>query len=437
MLSRSFVRISCVKSLFRSNINRLIAQRNLHVSALVCQRKFKAEETDFISKFVRTYKNSEISECKQTFKLQENYKEKSTEDLISDFEALSHYCIETETFISDDAYDGFVKALSQRVPKLNDDQLTEVLTHFARFPPTPSGFSKNFHELWLALDEKCVERTVKEWKHPMILKVCNLWYKLNLSKIGDFTGKGITKVFRRVDRLTPSALVEAMFYLTVCRKKIPLSNVESRFLEVFDELSIDEIGIICLAFFKTESRIGTVDLIHKLYRKTLKEIDNIQDITLTNIVKVLRYSSSPSHSDMIEKLSIALVPIVKNASLITCLHITLLGTNLQYCHHPLIEEVVKKYNDNIGAMRLKEIERITFMLALFNFKTESGVEKELLRKIVDELKSRADEAARFPKCLSSCAYYLSVCGVHDVEIIRSVLKESFIEFAFGKNDFSV
>lgn len=433
LLTRSFSRFTCLKRLIGSNINQFVSKKSLHVSTISCVKKYLHAETDFIYKFVPNYENVEISECKETFKLRENYEGNSKEELIEDFEAFSHFCADTETCMSDTAYNDFIKALVDQVPSFSDDQLSQVLAILQRFPQTKNTHSNNFHQLWKKLDWTCHERCT-EWKHQTILKFCNLWFKLYLTKVSDFTGKGITKILRRVDRLPASALVETMFYLTVCRNKLEsMAAIESRFLEVFDQLSIDEIGIVGLAFFKTESRIQQPELTIKIYDKTIKEIDNLQDITLTNILKILRYSSFPAHSGKIEQLSEVLVPKVKDASLIACLHIILLGTNLQYCHQRLLEEVVKKYNENLKSTRLKDIERITFALSLFNFKTESGIEQELLLKIVDELKSRVDEIVQHPKSFSSAVHFLSVCGIHDMDLLRSVLKEDFLEFAYGKS----
>lgn len=242
----------------------------------------------------------------------------------------------------------------------------------------------------------------------------------------------LVKICRRVDRLTPKELVEAMFYLGICRKKgILMMEVETRFVEVFDSLDVNEIGIICLAFFKTESKIHTPGLLDLIYEKATKDVDQLQDITMVNIMKALRYSSDPKHAGRMPVLCEAIFPHIQKYNLLTCLHIALLGTNLQYYHQGLLEIIVKKFYENIGDTRLKDIERISFILGLFDFKTEGGVEKDLCRKIIEELRLRVKEIVDHPKCLAACAHYLSISGVYDVEIIKSVLNEQFIEFAYG------
>lgn len=271
-----------------------------------------------------------------------------------------------------------------------------------------------------------------EWKYPIALRVCNLWLRLSLSKVGAFTQKALFKVCRRVDKLPVDAFVETMFYLNVCRTDISMPDVELRFLKLFDELEINQISIICLSFFKTEKKIYTLELLEKLYDRTIKEIDTIQDISLVSILKTLRYSSGPPIAHKLKELCEALIPKVEKCNLLSCLHISLLGTNLQYCHEDLIEKIVRRFNQDIKQVRLKDIERISFVLGLFDFKTKSGIERELLGKIIEELKLRIDEILNHPRCFPSTAHYLSLCGFHDEEIIKSILKEDFITFAYGK-----
>lgn len=417
------------------NLKQFQPKKWLHVTAVPCDKKFKSAEIAFNIQFVQTFEPliKNVIECKQieNFEWDVNSSGKSTEELVNAFEALSHHCGHTETRMSDDRFDVFIEQLVRSLQDLSDDQLIKVLTDLERFPQAETTYSKNFHELWQRLDEVCVDR-VKGWNQQMLLKMCNLWMKIHLSKIGKFSEKALTKVCRRIDRLSPKDLVEAMFYVTICRSVVVMADVESRFFQIFDRLNINEIGIMCLAFFKTEKRVRMFELIDKIYNKTIKDIDKIQDITLVNILKTLRYSSDPSHASKMKTLSNALLWKVDKYSLTACLHVALLGTNLQYCHQELLEAIVKRYNKDIKQVRLKDIERVAFALGLFDFKTQSGIEQELLSKIIDELKSRVDEVVLHPKCMAACAHYLTMSGVYDVDIIKSVLSEKFINFAYGE-----
>lgn len=119
-------------------------------------------------------------------------------------------------------------------------------------------------------------------------------------------------------------------------------------------------------------------------------------------------------------------------SIISNLHVGLLGTNIQTCNDDILEAIVQRFSQNIKSTRLKEIERVAFIVGLFNYKSPIGTEKVLLKQIIEELKSRVDEIVKHPKCLSACAYYMTLSGLNDPDIINSVLKPDFISLAYGE-----
>lgn len=133
-------------------------------------------------------------------------------------------------------------------------------------------------------------------------------------------------------------------------------------------------------------------------------------------------------SDLFQKL----IPQMKRFSIISNLHIGLLGTNIQACNDNILEAIVQRFSQNIKSTRLKEIERVAFIVGLFNYKSPAGTEKVLLQQVIVELKLRVDEIVKHPKCLSACAYYLTLSGLNDPEIIDSVLKPDFISLAYGE-----
>lgn len=414
------------------NSGQTLNRRCLQVSVISFEKKFQQGETDYVYKFIQSYE-AELKECKQIqneLKFQEDLSGKASDEFVEAFEALSHFCANKGVDISSDDFDHFVAEFVKKVPTFSDDQLFKVLTDLARFPQTKSPYTKNFLSLWQTLNVTCSNR-VKDWNQPILFKFCGVWYKNHLAKLSGFVSWALVKICRRVDRLKPKELVEAMFYLGICRNKVEMMEVEKRFYQVFDSLDVNEIGIICLAFFKTETKMHTRVLLDKIYDKVIKNVEQLEDISMVNIMKALRYSSDPSHSSRMLVLCDAIFPNIGKYNLMTSLHIALLGTNLQYCHHGLLNIIVHKFNENLKATRLKDIERIAFILGLYDFKSENNVEKELCMKIIEELKLRVKEIVNHPKCLAACAHYLTISGVYDVDMIKSILNEDFISFAYG------
>lgn len=120
-------------------------------------------------------------------------------------------------------------------------------------------------------------------------------------------------------------------------------------------------------------------------------------------------------------------------NLMTCLHMILLGTDIQVCHNGLTEIVLQRFHKELPKMRLKELERVSFVMGLYNFESKSGIERVLGEAILKELKNRIPEIIQYPRCLPACLHYLTLRGHHDAELISSVLDPNFIDRAYGKN----
>lgn len=145
----------------------------------------------------------------------------------------------------------------------------------------------------------------------------------------------------------------------------------------------------------------------------------------------MRYSSKPSHCKYMNKLNDELFKRVDKYNYLTLLHITLLGINLQNCHQELIVKIIEKINSCIKQVRLKDLERMSHVISLYDIETESGIEIEFMKNVLEELKIRVEEITNHPRCFTSTLHYLSLKGVYDVELISAALKENFLKFAYG------
>lgn len=437
MFWRGASRIFSVSKLLAPSHRQCLLKNNLHVSAVSCKKIFVNQETHLTSKFIPSFVPSPtFDECKQdldNFELEENYSGKTVEELVKEFEVLSHYCVAEDVDMSNSEFDHFVSVLIKNVKNLSDDQLMSVLTSLRNFPETPATTSNNFMPLWNTLDHECVHR-LNVWSHQKILKYCNLWMNLNLAKINQFCYKSMVKLLRRVDKLPPKLLVETMFYNNVVRSKLPLIEVEERMVRILDELNIDEIGIICLSFFKTENKVKNQKLVSMIYERATKEVAKIEEITIVNILKTLRYSSKPAAHDVDMRLLYdAVLPHLDRFGMLTCLHIALLGTCMQYCHEEVTLKIFAKFNKELDQARLKDIERICLVMGLYSPKLCGKVEKDLTENIVKSVKSRVQEIVQYPRCLSAIAHFLSLCGVYDNDLIKSSLSSNFIKFSYSKS----
>uniref|UniRef100_A0A0K8TZK4 FAST kinase domain-containing protein 5 n=1 Tax=Bactrocera latifrons TaxID=174628 RepID=A0A0K8TZK4_BACLA len=355
------------------------------------------------------------------------------EEVFDTFNALAYYCIRTSTCISDSRFEQFCQIFCEQTHKLSNEQLLSALRLLSQLPTEKSVREPNYMQLWNNLDVECCRR-IEHWSSDELLLVCDAWYSLNLARVCEFAWEALRKLGRKVRRMQPEQLVQAMFYCNVLRRPVfEMFDFEVNLVRFVDSMSLQELGVMSMGFFKTQTPIRNPELLDHLYKCLIAEIETVDDITMVSILKVLRYSSKiPQVPQMMELMEV-LQTQISRISLMSCLHVALFGVELQCCHDGVLELVLQRFNQDIENARLKDMERICLAISVFNYRSPTGVEKELCAKILSLLETKVDEILKYPRCFVACLHYLTLCGHYNKEMITSVLDKRFVDLAYGKN----
>lgn len=129
------------------------------------------------------------------------------------------------------------------------------------------------------------------------------------------------------------------------------------------------------------------------------------------------------------------MPHIPRFSLLSCLHIGLLGTDLQQCHEPSLKLIVQRFANEIHKARLKDIERISFIIGLYDFTTPDGLERKMAEMILTELENRIDEIAQYPRAYGQTLSYLALIDPSYVtpEMLSTIFHPDFLHTTYGKN----
>uniref|UniRef100_A0A336M7Y5 CSON011754 protein n=2 Tax=Culicoides sonorensis TaxID=179676 RepID=A0A336M7Y5_CULSO len=443
--------MSFLKNLYRLKITRTSAWvpycRYLHKTHIFFDKNFKETENEFAHRILASAGVSNMLKQEDLYSLftssnksidsilTKNFQECSIDQLMTYMVLVAKYCMDNNIQISDRKFDGIVDCLADRRFELNDEQLIKGLKLLMILPKTPSKHTRNYWDLWLAFEQVCLERC-QNWDVDKRLFFTDIFYQLNLGRTTKLTYNVVMRMGRNIPKLSKNHLLQMLFFLNITRQPIEeMINIELNFIKSIDHMTIGEVSVICMGFFKTETRIRNPELLRKLYEKLKANLSSIDNIPLVNIFKVLRYSSKNNEQHLIRELLDAIVPQLSRFSLLSCLHIALLGTDLQQCHESSLKIIVKRFYDEIDNARLKDIERICFVIGLFDFKFSDGLERKLAELILNELKKRVDEIALYPKALSQTMSYIALidpCYVSK-EMLNICLNPEFLKSAYGKN----
>ncbi|XP_037827399.1 FAST kinase domain-containing protein 5, mitochondrial [Lucilia sericata] len=366
--------------------------------------------------------------------LKPNVENVSIQQLFDSFKFLCCYCQQSNTLISQPQFNSFVSLYCDKIHLLSDEQLKDSLRLLAVLPPEHSVRSANFVELWNTLDIECCRR-IEIWKTDDLLLVCDAWYKLNLARICEYVWEALRKLGRKVIKMPPNQLVQTMFLCNIMRRSVfDMFDFEVNLAKCANEMTMAELGVMSMGFFKTQTPIRNQELLKYFYQRLMDELHTVDDITFVSILKVLRYSSKLPQADiMMQLLDKICKEKLDSMNLLTCLHVALLGCELQCCHDEIIEKIMHKFYDQLDTTRLKDLERISLVIALFNIHTPSKIEEQLCEKILQSLQGRIEEILRHPKCFTNCLHFLTLRGYYDKEMLSTTLERKFLRHAVGSN----
>lgn len=219
--------------------------------------------------------------------LAKNWKSASVGEIVEAFKNVVDFCAANKIPVSDQRFDGLVDGLLNNVEKLTYEEIGDLMKCLIKFPLCESYDAHNFHDIWSALDDVCLIRMPK-WSLEQRFYVAELWYRLNLGRLCDYTFQFTDKLQNHATnlRLTKEQLIHAFFYLNITRKRNVEFEFEYALEKVINELSADEMGIVAMGYFKTETKIKLLPIVEAMCRKIIAEHATMHEIALAAILKV-------------------------------------------------------------------------------------------------------------------------------------------------------
>ncbi|KAK8386176.1 hypothetical protein O3P69_010711 [Scylla paramamosain] len=352
----------------------------------------------------------------------------SADEVANRFIATSQECRYRPMDLEDRKHSELCSALVRNLRQLSDNQLLQVLSALSLWPPTNATTTPNFVALWNALDQACTER-INRWDMTRMFLVADHWYALRLSRISMYNIQMTKLLGRKVSTMGPTQLVQYLFYANLSRKLEPFiikKDIEKRISEVLTQISIEELGVIAMGFFKTQTFLKNERLVQGIVKKTQENLDCVSDASLCAILKLLRKSIPVTQWKLLHSLLDSLVPQLDRLNHMCLLQVALLGNDLLVYHPQAIDIIASKFASDISSIRLKDIERITFALMLYNCVPPSR--PDIFSLIAEELRKpeRTMEINHYPKCFVSCVVYLTTLGFFPQDLISAALQPSML-----------
>ncbi|RZB39342.1 FAST kinase domain-containing protein 5, partial [Asbolus verrucosus] len=358
-----------------------------------------------------------------------NWRASHASAIVEAFEKVKDVCVAHNINLSDKRFDRLVDGLMDHCEKLTDHELLKLLHLFSEYPSCDNISSHNFHDVWSCLDDICCWK-MGAWNVETMFTFANAWYKLNMGRICDYVFEMLDKMPQKAKRLSKTLLLYTFFHTNVCRKRSMDFELEHALAERINQFSVDELAVIAMGYFKTQSKVKLYPILSAMIKKVTENCDTIHEICLTAILKTIRLSQHLETVDEINLMLDKLTEQVPRLSNLCLVHLALAGTSLQLKHEASLARSTERIVADIENIRLKDIERLLHANSMFNFESKPSFYEAAFAELHKE--SRREEIIRYNRCLPCALNYLSLRKIYSYKLMDEVLNEEYIHEVYGK-----
>lgn len=184
-------------------------------------------------------------------------------------------------------YERILNALKENIDNLKDNLLEEVLINLLPFRKHLQN-TKEFKVLMKSLDKYC-EKQYIQWPIDKMFLIADSFYCLGFYTNSDYIWKLLRKMNSKLNKLTPKNLIQLMFLVNIKRKSaLNMYEVEVILEQHLNDLSINELGIIAMGFFKSKTKIRNSALLKVIINRLICEINEVDNVSLAALLKLIR-----------------------------------------------------------------------------------------------------------------------------------------------------
>ncbi|CDW56424.1 hypothetical protein TTRE_0000470401 [Trichuris trichiura] len=301
--------------------------------------------------------------------------------------------------------------------------------------PLPSSNGKPLREFAEALYTRF--NSIQRWENQHdLLKSIILAVEVN-RLTSEFS---LTATASNVLKLEKAYLLRLVYFF-MKRREIPeliMEPLEKAISNQLDKLSLDDLALIAISFFKCKRRIRTSNIVMRMAELLCSRLTLgcVANVSVTAILKQLRYVERGEFWTYLRTLvhSFAQLPLDK-FMLIHWVHLAYWCTKLCFFDKQFAVALLEKYSSSRGHLRAKDAAIIFHYFTLLNY-PEIGSEgsDSVDELLIDEFRSKAilDSCNRFPEVLSAALRCAAMRNKYPMDLIKRAFSREFLDL-FSEN----
>lgn len=390
------------------------------------------ENKGYATKLKSEHKAEPIVKERFDHLIEQDWAKKSPQEMFNVFSMLGAFCSEHGLCISNKMFDSYIDNLTDNIKHASDEELKLLFHSLVKWPETASIRTRNYIEVWAALDDECLKRH-KSWSVDELLSFLALFYLLNVSRVSEYSMKGVQRITNKVHQISPEQFVQTMFFISTIRKSpFDMHNLEVYLDSNIFKFSLDELAIVSMGFFKSKTPIRSVRLLEQIIDKIIEQSAEVHEVALAALLKVIKYSMKLDVNNKIYELLDALQHEAPRLSVMCNVHIALVGTATLTLHKPCLTKIAESVIESISEARAKDLERLVFTFGTFNHRPDTR--ECFFQKIISELQreERKPEILKYGRSFACTVAFLGVLGIYPFDLMDKVLNPEFLHTTYGK-----
>nr|XP_033815648.1 FAST kinase domain-containing protein 5, mitochondrial [Geotrypetes seraphini] len=299
------------------------------------------------------------------------------------------------------------------------DQLINILKAFVHLGILPTHSMLHVYEV-----EFC--RRVWDMNLNQLLLVADLWRLLG-RHVPQYLEIFLSFVNLHWKDLTLPQLVQLTYVIGEGRKgpQELMLKLDSLVLKYLDVMNEEEIGVICLGFFKSNNGLSE-HIMYKIGDRISTRMKEISNFALVNVLKMFRYTHI-AHLNFLKHLGEVVPQRISGIGTQGIMHIALACAALHYFDERLMNVIAAVVPSRVKYCRSKDIAKFLWAFGSLNYEPPNA--GEFYSSLIEEIRKRLHEFEKFPEHFLTSLLALAFARQFPLDLIDVALSDRFVQLA--------
>uniref|UniRef100_A0A8D0HM30 FAST kinase domains 5 n=1 Tax=Sphenodon punctatus TaxID=8508 RepID=A0A8D0HM30_SPHPU len=310
----------------------------------------------------------------------------------------------------------------ENIQLFNISELIDILKAFNRLAIPPTHSMLNVYES---------EFSRRAWNMNLDqqLLVADLWRYMKRS-VPRYIEVVLSYVSLHWKNLTLPQLIQLIYIIGEARRA-PLDlmqQLESLVLKNIDFINLEEVGTICLGFFKSKNGLSNRTM-RKIADKVCDQMADISNYALVNVLKMFRYTYA-YNIKFFNQLGMVIPPRIPAIGIQGVMHIALACSAMHYFDERIMNAVAFAVPSRVAYCRSKDVAKLLWSFGNLNYKPPNA--EIFYSSLLKELRKKMHEFEAFPEHLITGLLALAFAGQFPEDLIDLVLSPRYIQLSIAR-----